>query len=722
MEHADRADATIRFGVFEVDPRAGELRKSGTRIRIQEQPFQLLLALLEHPGELVTREELKRRIWPDDSFGDFDHAVNVAVAKLRATLGDSPEAPRYIETLHRRGYRFVYPLTSLGSPQPIARQPAPADLPADKSWVEVSPDADLAAPAARARQSSRLKMLLAVVCALAVLAGGYLAYRFLQRSKSASDSVKIVQISQWNKPMDNPRLSPDGHAVAFDAPVAGVSQVFLMLTSGGEPLQLTNDQGDKYMDSFSPDGKEVYYGKDLGTDEIWAVPTLGGSSRRVISAKYLVPSPDGSSIFYATGGGQALFRAGKSGLNEEVIYRPEDTSRVYSVRLLFPDGKHLLAAGARYMYGASNRLLKINLATHKSEDLGEVDIAGSSREITWAEPGKSIYLSHTMNGLTNIWKYSFIDRSLTQITFGTGPDFSPMPDPSGRGLYYINGRSIGFLTSYNVRTKQATDITSDDASEPVISADGKHLMYITYFSPQKNDLWVSDLDGSNRLKIASGGRLFSGRWAPDNFHLTFLEDDMAGGKVYVVRSDGSDLRQMSAVAKGDIMDTAWSPDQKSIYVTIYGTAVEPQIWKWSADGSNQEKLVDSCCDISDVDSHGKYLIGPSLSSGGYCVFQLSLSDKKCTSLVPGARTLEVVFAPDGKSFLYAVPSRGQLTIYRQAWTQGKLIGTPQVAISAPFSIPMWVHQDSAYDFSRNLSTIVYTRSSGRADLYLQSQE
>jgi DNA-binding winged helix-turn-helix (wHTH) protein/tetratricopeptide (TPR) repeat protein len=104
-------NSTTRFGIFELDRRSGELRKSGTRIRLQDQPRKVLMALLEQPGVVVTREELKHRIWPDESFGDFDHAVNVAVAKLRAALADSADAPRFVETLHRRGYRFIFPVS-----------------------------------------------------------------------------------------------------------------------------------------------------------------------------------------------------------------------------------------------------------------------------------------------------------------------------------------------------------------------------------------------------------------------------------------------------------------------------------------------------------------------------------------------------------------------------------------------------------------------------------
>src|SRR5215471_12166930 len=103
--------AVARFAVYEVNLRTGELRKHGNRMRLQEQPFQVLAQLLERPGELVTREELRQKLWPADTFVDFDHSLNTAINKLRETLADSSSAPRYIETLPRRGYRFIAPVT-----------------------------------------------------------------------------------------------------------------------------------------------------------------------------------------------------------------------------------------------------------------------------------------------------------------------------------------------------------------------------------------------------------------------------------------------------------------------------------------------------------------------------------------------------------------------------------------------------------------------------------
>src|SRR5258705_8094804 len=107
MSTSNPLRAIFRFGAFEIDSRTGELRKNGMRIRCQEQPIQVLVALLERPGELFTREELRRRVWPEDTFVDFDHALNTAIKKIRAALNDDADAPRYIETVPRRGYRLI---------------------------------------------------------------------------------------------------------------------------------------------------------------------------------------------------------------------------------------------------------------------------------------------------------------------------------------------------------------------------------------------------------------------------------------------------------------------------------------------------------------------------------------------------------------------------------------------------------------------------------------
>src|SRR6185437_15830121 len=111
----------LRFGTFEIDVPAGELRKSGVKLKLQDQPYQILFILVEYAGEIVTREELREQLWPADTFVDFDHSLNAAVKRLRDALGESAESPVYIETLARRGYRFIPPI------QAITPEPSPLD-------------------------------------------------------------------------------------------------------------------------------------------------------------------------------------------------------------------------------------------------------------------------------------------------------------------------------------------------------------------------------------------------------------------------------------------------------------------------------------------------------------------------------------------------------------------------------------------------------------------
>jgi cholera toxin transcriptional activator len=140
---------TIRFGAFEIDLAAGELRKSGMKLRLQGQPFQVLVLLLERAGEVVTREELRQSLWPSDTFVDFDHSLNTAINKLRDTLGDSASSPRYIETLSRRGYRFIAPVqrhdaAEPGLDQKLDRQGMDSEAPVGRSEAFTQPSAKIA--------------------------------------------------------------------------------------------------------------------------------------------------------------------------------------------------------------------------------------------------------------------------------------------------------------------------------------------------------------------------------------------------------------------------------------------------------------------------------------------------------------------------------------------------------------------------------------------------
>jgi serine/threonine protein kinase len=630
------------------------------------------------PGEL---ERIINRAIEKDRDLRYQHASEIR-AELKRLKRDTESGRVSAES---SAHRSLTPETAGGSTSAVAVQPT---------------------------AKSKTTILAAAVC-VAVLLAAFAAYHFWPRSNTSSSPTKITQISQWNKPMNYARLSPDGHAVAFASPVSGTVQIFLMLTSGGEPLQLTNDEGDKEVDNFSPDGKEIYYVRALGEDEVWAVPTLGGAPRRVVSGYSAVFSPDGASIYYKKSRTDGIYRAAKLGLNEDLVYDPGGTGRHFYPLLLFPGGTELLAAGFSQVFGSKFRFYRISLASHEAVDLGEV--SGNAFDAAWAEPGNTVLFSRDVNGLTNIWNYGLQDRSLTQITFETGPDFSPMPDPGGKGIYFVNGRSGGFLTAYHVHSRESTDIVTDFATGPGISLDGKRVMYITIPAPQQNELWVSDVDGSNKVRIATGESLWTGTWAPDNFHLSFVEP--AAAKAFIVGADGSGLRQLPPT-QGTPENPVWGLDQKSVYLSVEEKAnSEPSVWKSRVDGSNLEKVVDNCSGVTDLDPSGKYLLGFLLYGEKTGIYEISISDRKCIQLLPGVVTTNVTFARDGKSFLYAVASRGAVTIFRQPWREGKIIGTPQLALKVPFAFPL-SNSGSAYDFSRDLSTIVYARPGGHADLFL----
>jgi serine/threonine protein kinase len=572
------------------------------------------------------------------------------------------------------------------------------------------------APGARPSSALANKKFLIAAAGALLLAAGFVVYRFGTGASSSGEPARISQISHWDKPMDSARLSPDGHTVAFSSPVAGVSQVFVMLTSGGEPLQLTKDEGDKFVDSFSPDGTEIYYRRSLGRDEGWAVPTLGGNPTRVASGLNLAPAPDGTAIYYSKVGSRAIFRASKSGLGEEQVYS-FDASAFPAARILpFPAGSHVLVLTSDPVTLLETfHAYDVDLSRKTAVDFGAV--AGNPYEAVWGDAGKTLLFSRTIGGLTNIWKYGLQDKVFTQISLGTGPDSWPMPEPGGKGIYFVSGKSSGFLTAYNVRSKQSLDIASENATQPSFSRDGKRVMYITIPAKDRNELWASNMDGSNKVKLAASGALSTATWAPDNAHLAFIEERPGTlDKLYAVRADGSDLRQI-AWSGGSVQNVLWNEDQTAIYLNSFEKeAAQLTIWRANPDGSSPEKLAENCGSAFDVALGGKYLLTEIPAGEKVGIYEFSLSDKKCVSLLPGVVTFGILSAPDGKSFLYAVPSQREVTIYRQPWRDGKLLGPTQVALKLPFAFPL-LSGGNAYDFSRDLSTVVYARPGGHADLY-----
>ena len=258
------------FGAFQVDTRSHELRRSGVRIKIQDQPFLILVKLLERPGQLVSREELRAALWNGDTFVDFDTGLNTAVKRLREALGDSAESPSFVETLPKLGYRFVAPVQS-----------SPPELP--------SPPASARRGSPQSKGKLFWRRWSAMTGLLLVAAGTTIFYL---RSRGSAASTEIVPLTGMDESESSPAFSPDGNQVAFasGSERPDSAGIYTMLIGGERPLRLTSDSRD-CCPVWSPDGRTVAFVRfQQGGYTIYTVHALGGNPRVLYS--YSVDFPE----------------------------------------------------------------------------------------------------------------------------------------------------------------------------------------------------------------------------------------------------------------------------------------------------------------------------------------------------------------------------------------------------------------------------------------------
>jgi serine/threonine protein kinase/Tol biopolymer transport system component len=579
-----------------------------------------------------------------------------------------------------------------------------------------SSSAALPAAGAAAATGSRNRFIAIAAAAIVIGAAAFAAYHFWGSAKAPSGPPKITKISRWDKPMSRAVISPDGHTIAFASPVNGVQQVFVMLAAGGDALQLTTDADDKAVNSFSSDGTKVYFSGLHGFASGSAISTLGGSPVHLVNGDGLVPSTDGKYIYYLKGETPlSIYRADTTSMNEEKVFELKD-SQVQIARLIPYSNDHVLALaqGSAALLPQSEGY-DVNVAAHTVANLGT--IPAFADEPAWNEPGKSIYTPHTVNGVTNIYSYALKDKTFTQVTFGTGPDQSPMPDPAGKGLYFISGRSTRILTVYDTRKKTSIDIDDENPTQPTISIDGKLIAYVTAPTRDRTEVWIANIDGTNRIKIAEGENLATESWSPDSKRFLYaLSETGKKDRLFLVNADGSGRREIPWPG-ASIFLGVWTPDLKTIFMTGFdGNNASPTYSMMNDDGSNQRKVGSDCGMLTEVSADGKDAVGSIWRGANLGVYSYSFEDKKCTPIAPGMSTFYALFSNDQKWVEGLVPGQRDVTVYKIPWRDGKVAGEKQVALKLPFAFPL----DSAgngYDYAHDLSVVAYVRPGGHADLY-----
>jgi serine/threonine protein kinase len=589
------------------------------------------------------------------------------------------------------------------APTPSSR-PSPSH-PSDSSMI-----------AAAASRNKGKVLSVGALLLLLILAAGYGVYHLASNHQPSEAPATVTKISQWNKSINSPSLSPDGRTIAFTSPIDGYDQVFVMLTSGGAPLQLTHDEVNKVVVNFSSDGTEIYFVQTLGEFEIWTIPTLGGSPKHLAAGFNVVSSPDGQSLFIEKADGR-IVRTPKTGSGEELLYTlPTGDNLGFGLKA-YPDGKSLLIS---LITSSKVSFQRLDLSTRKIEDLADLpDVSG---RISWAVPGKSLYVSRKVNGIANLWEFSLDNRSLKQLTFGPGPDRIPMSDPNGKGIYFINGRSAGTLTLYRFASNQFSDLVNEDTTQPMFSLDGRQLAYIIAPEAGRSELWVSDSTGHNPLKlISSGDNLETLGWSNDATKFIFADRTKSDWQLFIIDADGTHLHELPW--SGDFVGfVIWEAGDHSLILggSDKSTRADKN-WRLALDGSPAVPFFDHCGMAVNLSPDNKFIISSSLWGDNPGLYQYSIADKKCTTLKSGISTFMAQYSPDGKSFFYSLASHGETNIFRQPLHNGAPVGSPVPARKLPFALRE-DYGGNAFAVSPDLSSLVYARPGGHDDLYLLSQK
>ena len=557
-EERKSAATRVQFGLFEADLKTGELRRSGVRIRLQGQPFRLLMVLLEHPGEVVSREVLQRQLWGADTTVDFDHGLGIAVNKLREALDDHAENPRFVETLAKRGYRFIAPVKSV-----------------EPREIRSSAEPTLARPADSTRAAGGILW----IWIAAALAGVCVGLGFLLMSLAPSRKPYRVKEVTYSGHL----LTNDPEVESFSNSVSDGTRLYFSHMDNGSPVlavalaangeisrfQLPSDIGAPLISSLSPDGSRLLVHSHLQAEPeqpIWIVPTLGGNARRVpdVLAHDATWMPDGQALLIAKG-------------NELMIVGPDGSEMR---RLIITPG---LAFWLRW--SPDGRLLRFTVRDPKRQTTELWEVTADGRNLhpllpgwsqpaseccgSWSADGMNFVFQSEHNGHKDIWAlrkkiWPLKDGEPQQITNGPLDYEAPSTSPGSDRISFIgvNGQIELLHALPKSSTFVALDHNLSTAALAEYSPDGH---WVAWLNASDSSLWRSRTDGSERIELTTPPlRIFSMKWSPDNKRLALMaEEPGMPWKLYLIDSEGGKLLPLLSEDRNEA-DPDWSADGQTI--------------------------------------------------------------------------------------------------------------------------------------------------------------
>ena len=575
----------ICFGVFELNLDTSELKKRGMRLKLSGQALQILELLVTKPAELVTREELRQKLWPADTFVDFDHGLNTTINRLREILGDSADTPKFIETVPRRGYRFIATIENFRPSTP---------RPASWGWH------------------------LTVLAAGVLLASGLLAYWLRHHQHPHSNALAISPFTTFPGIEVAPSFSPDGSEIVFawnGGESSGLSFDLYIKQIGSEHLiQLTRQPAIVTAPVWSPDGHSIAFSrveKD-GSSGIYLMSALGGPARKLTDFYrgdegwpfiLFSWSPDGKWLAFAgrdPPGANVAPSAQRSRIRllnvestEQHVFPDPSPDCTATLEPAFsPDGKSL--ASVCMLTTGVNR---IYLQPREGGPAREVvlvkggALSGTLEGITWTADSRS--LLYALSG--SLWRVPTEGGTPEKLLFAQAQDIqTPVLSRSGSELAFVQARFPPNIwrIELTARTKPAGPASKFISSsigeqDPRISPDGKHIAFESGRSGNW-EIWVCDRDGSNATQLTFFGGPITGTpaWSPDNRRIVFDSRASGHAELYIVSADGGPSQRL-ITGTANASEPFWSADGRSIY---FLTEEPDAIWKVSAEGGTAVRL------------------------------------------------------------------------------------------------------------------------------------